>query len=41
MLTRHLDNLKSGLCLQMGPSGGGDRMQPMGGYVTEGLHTQR
>lgn len=41
MLTRHLDNLKSGLCLQMPSSGRGDRMQPMGGYITECLQTQR
>lgn len=39
MLTRHLDHLKSGLCLQMAPSGMGDRMQPMGGYITECLQT--
>lgn len=41
MLTRHLDNLKSGFCLQMAPSGRGDRMQRMGGYITEYLQTQR
>lgn len=41
MLTRHLDNLRSGLCLQIAPSGKGDRKQPMGGYITEYLQTQR
>lgn len=41
MLTRHLDNLKSGLCLQMAPSGRGDRTQPMGGYIIEYLQAQR
>lgn len=41
MLTRHLDNLKSGLWLQTAPSGKGDRKQPMGGYITEYLQTQR
>lgn len=40
-VSRYLENLKSGLYLQMARSGKVARMQPMVGYIIECLQTQR